>query len=393
LSTAGTVCFWKLKDRIVLGTLVDGKFSSEDEARIDDVEARIEEVMLRLGSKAGTQNIDRILRLPGTTNLPNKKKLSAGRLACPTRLIRFSDATHTLDAFPAPASSDQRRNAGSGVGPDIDALPISKRIKDLIRGIDDPKHLYASRSEAVFAVIVAMVGGGCADGQIEAVFLDAGHPISAHVLEQAKPPVYLARQIAKAHKVNIDPHVAKLNEHYALVIVGDKTAILKTTDDGIKFLTRQAFHEWYANRHVHRDGKKVPLARHWMQHPQRRQYQGVEFSAGTRFAELLQPVAWLCRQTESGGLLEISGAPERQCLPRRRRSVRLGGRMVCQHHSTPRKKAGYLTSAARQDGHRQNQGWRSHRVAAGHALRAGIRSTLRHRAVQFTPPVLPAAAL
>ena len=45
--------------------------------------------MVRLGSKAGTQNIDRILRLPGTTNLPNKKKLNTGRVACPTRLIRF----------------------------------------------------------------------------------------------------------------------------------------------------------------------------------------------------------------------------------------------------------------------------------------------------------------
>jgi hypothetical protein len=119
---------------------------------------------------------------------------------------------------------------GAGLG--IDTLPISKRMKDLIRGVENPDHPYASRSEAVFAVIVAMVGGGCADDQIEAVFLDTSHPISAHVLEQPKPSEYLARQIAEARKA--DPHVARLNEHHALVIVGDKCVILKTTDVGIK---------------------------------------------------------------------------------------------------------------------------------------------------------------
>ena len=64
----GIQCLWKLEEPIVLDKLVDGKFSSADKAKIDDVEARIEAVMLRLGSKAGTQNIDRILfcRAPPT---------------------------------------------------------------------------------------------------------------------------------------------------------------------------------------------------------------------------------------------------------------------------------------------------------------------------------------
>ena len=75
--------------------------------------------------------------------------------------------------------------------------------------------------------------------------------------------------------------MAKLNEHYALVIVGDKSAILKTTNNGIKFLTLQAFQQWLANRYVHNsENKKVPLARHWMQHSQRRQYEGIVFAPG-----------------------------------------------------------------------------------------------------------------
>jgi hypothetical protein len=113
------------------------------------------------------------------------------------------------------------------------------------------------------------------------VFLDASQPISAHVLEQSKPPEYLARQIAKAREITTDPHVAKLNEHYALVIVGDKTAILKTSDDGIKFWTLSAFEQWHANQFIHNSrNKKVPLAKYWMCHPQRRQYEGVVFAPG-----------------------------------------------------------------------------------------------------------------
>ena len=75
-------------------------YLAETEALIDDVESRIKALMETLGSVAGTQNIDRILRLPGTINLPNAKKLREGRTACPTKLIRFNGATCKLEDFP-----------------------------------------------------------------------------------------------------------------------------------------------------------------------------------------------------------------------------------------------------------------------------------------------------
>jgi len=107
----GIQCLWKLKDRIVLGVPLETtdetgktvrKFLPEDQAKIDDVEARTAALMIQLGSKAGTQNVDRILRLPGTTNLPNAKKLKAGRVPCPTKLLSFNGATYPLDLFPLP---------------------------------------------------------------------------------------------------------------------------------------------------------------------------------------------------------------------------------------------------------------------------------------------------
>src|SRR5262249_39257232 len=56
----GIQALWLLEKPIELGT-DSGKL-------IADIEARCSAAMVRLGSKAGTQNIDRILRLPGTRN-------------------------------------------------------------------------------------------------------------------------------------------------------------------------------------------------------------------------------------------------------------------------------------------------------------------------------------
>ena len=80
----------------------DLAFSPEDQAKIADVEARIKAIMLRLGSVAGTQNIDRILRLPGTINLPGVAKRAFGRVTCKAKLLWFddTDAAYPLSAFP-----------------------------------------------------------------------------------------------------------------------------------------------------------------------------------------------------------------------------------------------------------------------------------------------------
>jgi Family of unknown function (DUF5906) len=286
----GIQCLWKLTAPISLGPLVttgDGKkvLSPETTAIVSEVEARTEAQMLELGSIAGTQNVDRILRLPGTTNLPNRKKINAGRVACPTKLIEFNDATHPLDAFPLPATDKESESKSDQHGGDIDALPISKRIRNLIRGIDDPKHPYDSRSERVMAVLTAMAATGCADEQMAAMVLDEGFPISAHVRDQKKPEEYLRRQIARARKRATDPDVAAMNETYAVVSIGGQVAVMKQyrSSEGkpdFKLLTVSAFHTLLANKHVRRGGRMVRLPKHWIEHPQRRDYEGLVFAPG-----------------------------------------------------------------------------------------------------------------
>jgi hypothetical protein len=66
----GIQCGWRLEQLIDLSCYPladkDGKFILGPEAQkiVDDVETRTKDIMVRLGAKPGTQNIDRILRLP-----------------------------------------------------------------------------------------------------------------------------------------------------------------------------------------------------------------------------------------------------------------------------------------------------------------------------------------
>jgi hypothetical protein len=62
-----------------------------------------------------------------------------------------------------------------------------------------------------------------------------------------------------------DVAVTKLNETYALVIVGDKVAIMKKSGDGISFMNVTAFETWFGNRYVRtRSGTRKPLGKFWM---------------------------------------------------------------------------------------------------------------------------------
>jgi hypothetical protein len=233
-------------------------------------------------------NIDRMLRIPYTVNLADEKKIKKGRHDAVAFVVWNEDTRYPISRFTKaqpkrPGSADAGSAAGGAKAEawqtvDVDALPVSTRIKNLIRGIDDPQHQYPSRSERVMAVLVAMVGAGCTDEQMAAVMLAESLPIGQHVREQSNSDRYLTRQIAEARKAATDPDVARLNENYALVMVGDGAAIMKTAADGIKFMTVWGFELWLANRFVERGDKTIPLAKHWKAHPQRRQYDGVVFA-------------------------------------------------------------------------------------------------------------------
>jgi hypothetical protein len=183
----GIQLLWKLAQPMALG-------NGGGDSIIADAEARSARLMVALGAKAGTQNIDRILRIPGTTNLPNAVKAKKGRQPCQARLLVWTDVSYPITALGIVAEKRGQKEAGI----DVDALPVSDRIKDLIRGISDPEHAYASRSEAVFAVVMAMISAHCRDQQVQDVMFDRSLPIGEHVRDQPHPVDYLVRQIRHA---------------------------------------------------------------------------------------------------------------------------------------------------------------------------------------------------
>jgi hypothetical protein len=192
----GIQCLWKLADPIVL--------SDAKDPIVADVEARSAALMQRLGAKAGTQNIDRILRLPGTTNLPTKAKLDAGREKCPTKLLVFNGASYPWDAFGPGTPEDgghharqehedegqSEQGAHEGGGDKLDRI-----IRDGESGEFD-----GDRSRAVWWAINEMLRRRYVDRSIVSTLLDHNNKISDHVYSQKQPRQYAERQVAEAKK-------------------------------------------------------------------------------------------------------------------------------------------------------------------------------------------------
>jgi hypothetical protein len=207
-SGGGLQTFW----RLATAALVNGS--------VDPLEAYSKAIAEVLGGD-NCWNIDRVMRLPGTINVPNAVKKAAGRTPVLAKLHTFDDRTFELAQFDEIVAEAAQRSGENGSAPtdetpneststdgqplvDVDALRVSPRIKDLIRGVDDQEHVYKSRSDRVFAVAVAMVGAGYDDRTIAAVILDPALKISAHVREQGNPTAYAQKQAANARKV-VDP--------------------------------------------------------------------------------------------------------------------------------------------------------------------------------------------
>jgi hypothetical protein len=185
----GIQCLWKMEKPIELP--LDEKWV----ATVANIEARTAALMVSLGAKAGTQNIDRILRLPGTVNLPNAAKLKKGRVPCPTRLLAFNQSSYSLDAFPPPgtpedgghhAAQDERQHQEDG-----------DKLERIIR-LGENGEFKGDRSAAVWYVTCEMLRRGSVGSAIVSTLLDRANKISQHVYDQKQPRSYAEKQVAKA---------------------------------------------------------------------------------------------------------------------------------------------------------------------------------------------------
>jgi len=273
--------------------------------------SEVEEINQILAERLGgdhCQSIDHLMRLPGTTNWPNNRKQMRGRTPTLSEVVRFnSGVMYVLDDFKqlsgAISPSTKTRSEVSTrkwepINPaqmeDLHKKGITTRILKIIElGMDPdcPKRGDNSRSAWLFDVVCDLVRNGISDETILEVILNPNLGISESVLELGnKAERYAIRQVERAHLYATDPVIMELNDQFCVISTyGGKCVILEISDSSARggahfsLQSLQSFKDRFMNRFVEvpNDGKggpkKIPLGRYWLEHPKRRQCEGLVF--------------------------------------------------------------------------------------------------------------------
>ncbi|MET3663139.1 VapE domain-containing protein [Aquamicrobium ahrensii] len=182
----------------------------------DDL-VRVEAINVAIAKALGgdnCHNIDRIMRLPGTVNIPNAKKQANGRKPTLTRVVKADwSLTYSLDDLPQGEGPEPAGPKGTVAQDDrvvpieLEALPLSVLpvTRALIKLGDDPERprdkpgaRFRSRSEAVFRVACDLARAGCPVHIIAGVLINPAFGIASSVLEKKKPVHYALRQARSA---------------------------------------------------------------------------------------------------------------------------------------------------------------------------------------------------
>ena len=164
------------------------------------VEGIIKGITEYLGGDPGTQNIDRILRLPGTTNIKIKNAPKEVRILKfePALAYDISDLEgYKIDVETMMLGQIDFETKAEKVN--ISDLPLKSDIKELIYLGNKIDHKFPSRSERDQAVIGALVHADITDSQIKAIFSNPAYGISDKYFEKGpQADKYLALTLQKA---------------------------------------------------------------------------------------------------------------------------------------------------------------------------------------------------
>lgn len=303
-SGGGFQALWKLSEPLLI---------------IDPGEAeRYNRELERTFKADSCHNVDRLLRLPGSLNIPNAKKRAKGREAAEAEVYSWNDSSYPLTAFNAApplnfAASTRPRAAtgkapalaslGDATGVGVDELrawaeanqaTIQDHTLALVATGADPidSRRYPSRSEALFRVVCDLVRAGLPDELIFGAITAPGNSISASVREQRNWQAYAQRQIENARIACADPDLEEMNQKHAVLLQeGGKTRVLsweQTEIDQDRLVPVLQSFEDFRNRYMHRlveypTDKGVgykPLGKWWLEHAQRREYLALRFFPG-----------------------------------------------------------------------------------------------------------------
>lgn len=181
----------------------------EGSQNAQDVEAVNLSIIHAFDGDRGTQNVDRLLRVPGTVNWPNKRKREQGRVPVLAKVIqhdngtRYSVATLT-QTFPthaqATAKSGETKNhlyvevSGNTDLSQVDLdLPEFSRLARLIH---NPKG--EDRSSDTYAFACEALREGLTPPQIASILLNPANAIAEHCLSKADPNRAVRRVLESA---------------------------------------------------------------------------------------------------------------------------------------------------------------------------------------------------
>jgi putative DNA primase/helicase len=195
---------------------------------IADIESRNLALAVALGAPRGTQNIDRLLRLPETINHPNSAKRKKGRVECATALVEGSaSGGHPIDAFPP--DIEPKKPQGTSRSEKKEFPP---QLASLLHV--EGHGPYASRSELMFAFLNLALRGGIGEDTIIGACLDAafaGRGVFEHVRENGGEP-YVKRQIEHALN-NMSPATAEGEKQIIRVKSGGRHDAVKVTEQAL----------------------------------------------------------------------------------------------------------------------------------------------------------------
>jgi putative DNA primase/helicase len=198
-SGGGFHCYWVLSKPLKV-----------EEDGIEALESINKSLTQALGGDPGTQDISRVLRVPGTYNFKNPDN--------PRKVTLFSNSgrKYSFNVFlpfirekqqqKTSVITNKRDNPSNMIQipvgtASIDTLPISPKIKELIQNGNDGT--YPTRSEADMAVITVLVNKGINEEQIKAIYLNPVFHIGEKYRSHNAPDAYLRHTIEKAKERSV----------------------------------------------------------------------------------------------------------------------------------------------------------------------------------------------
>jgi hypothetical protein len=294
----GVQAFWRLKPG----------------ATIEQTEQVNRGLIAAFGGDAGTHNIDRLMRVPGTDNHPNATKRAAGRTVTQAKIEMPDDhSAYAADvlskAYPAPAQKAQERESVD-LG-DITPLTSADVSPALTHLIDRPTGQDKSADTLKFACEALRVG--LTAEQVMGVLLNSRNAIAAHCLSQQDTERAARRAVEKAMA---EPDVERyrrqreedrrigagegadgpewptarlwtkdeMREQFVYVVASDQIVALDRPQSS---MTLSAFRNYTAASvmQVELSGKSgssrtvtVPTANQWLKDPERKEVQTLTFN-------------------------------------------------------------------------------------------------------------------